>query len=243
MVAPLIGAKLASSAISSAKKDGARNIVSGMTMNMESNLSAFTKAMDVFGKDQLPFATAGALTATAFIVKNTVVEDEYPRAFNVRNKAFPKRVFRVEKANKRRLRARVYDSLKRDYLSMQESGGTKTPTGKTVAVPTDNIRLTGRGVNKGRRPRALLAGGNKAFRQKARSGQDVIMERRTKKRYPLRVLYVMEPNVKIKPRFAFYTVAQQSAQKTFDKKLPEFLAKARKSAFSKSRRKSMRLRR
>lgn len=220
-----------------------RSAVSGMTMNMESNLSAFTKAMDVFGKDQLPFATAGALTATAFIVRNTVVHDEYPRAFNVRNKGLAGRAFRVEKAKKKRLRARVYDSLKKDFLSMQESGGTKRPSGNTIAVPTDNIRLTGRGVNKGRRPRALLSGGKKAFRQKSRSGQDVIMERRTKKRYPLRVLYVMEPDVKIQPRFAFYTVAKQSAQGAFNKKLPEFLAKARKSAFSKSQRKASRLRR
>lgn len=214
-----------------------------VTLNMESNLSTFQKALDAFGKNQLPFATAGALTATAFIVRNTVVNDEYPRAFNVRNKALPRRAFRVDKANKRNLEARVYDSLGKDFLARQESGGIKRPQGNTIAVPTDEIRLTGRGVSKGRRPRALLGGGKKAFRQKSRSGQDVIMERRTKKRYPLRVLYVMEPNVEIKPRFAFYTVAQLSAQKAFDKKLPEFLAKARKTAFSKSQRKAAKLKR
>ena len=243
MVLPLIAGAAARSVSKSSSSEKAANIAGGMSMNMESNLSAFTKALDAFGKNQLPFATAGALTATAFIVRNTVVNDEYPRAFNVRNKGLPRRAFRVDKANKRHLEARVYDSLNKDFLSLQESGGVKTPQGNSIAVPTDNIRLTGRGVNKGRRPRALLSGGKKAFRQKARSGQDVILERRTKKRYPLRVLYVMEPNVKIKPKFAFYTVAKQSAQGAFDKKLPEFLAKARKSAFSKSQRKAARLRR
>ena len=231
------GRAIASSAVS-----GASSAVSGLDIQVESNLSAFTKALDVFGKDQLPFATAGALTSTAFIVRNTIVEETFSRSFDVKNKRFAGAAFRVDKANKRKLEARVFDRLNKDFLALQESGGTKRPRGNSIAIPTDEIRVTGRGVAKARRPRQLLQSGKRAFRTKSKTGQDIIAQRRGKKRYPLKVLYVLEPQAEIKPRFPFYTVAQLSAQKTFEKKLPEFLKRARKSAFSKSQRRAARMR-
>ena len=82
MAIPLIGAGAAriaggsavSRAVQSRTKASVASAVSGLDIQVESNLSACTKALDVFGKDQLPFATAGALTSTAFIVRNTIVE-------------------------------------------------------------------------------------------------------------------------------------------------------------------------
>ena len=109
-----------------------------LDINVESNISALTKAMDAFGKDQLPFAMAGALTATAFIVRNTIVKDTFPRSFDVKNKRFAGAAFRVDKANKRKLEARVFDRLDKEYLAMQESGGTKRPRGNNIAIPTDH---------------------------------------------------------------------------------------------------------
>jgi len=213
-----------------------------LEINVESNISALTKAMDAFGKDQLPFAMAGALTATAFIVRNTIVKDTFPRSFDVKNKRFAGAAFRVDKANKRKLEARVFDRLDKEYLAMQESGGTKRPRGNSIAIPTDEIRVTGRGVAKARRPRQLLQSGKRAFRTRSRTGQEIIAQRRGKKRYPLRTLYILEPRANIKPRFPFYTVAIVSAQKAFDKKLPEFLQRARKTAFTKAQRRAARMR-
>lgn len=202
-----------------------------IVMNMETNISAMAKALDAFGKDQIPFATSGALNDTAFIVRKTVVEDTYPKAFTVRNKRFINTAMRVDKANKRNLEARVFDRLGRDYLQRHATGGTKMPRGATVSIPTDEIKLSGRGVAKGRRPRTLLAGGKRAFRQKTKTGQDVIMQRKTKARYPLRVLYLQEPSVKIDQTFDFYKDAQFVAQKNFDKRFKINFAKAKKSSF------------
>jgi len=234
--------RISQSRASATAKASLSSAVSGLDIKVESNLSAFTKALDVFGKDQLPFATAGALTSTAFVVRETIVEDTFPRSFNVKNKRFAGATFRVDKANKRKLEARVFDRLGKDFLAMQESGGTKRPRGNNVAIPTDEIRVTGRGVAKARRPRQILQSGKRAFKTRSKTGQEIIAQRRGKKRYPLKVLYVLEPQAQIKPRFPFYTVAQMSAQKTFEKKLPEFLKRARKNAFSKSRRKAARMR-
>lgn len=202
-----------------------------LSINVESNISAFTKAMDAFGKDQIPFATSGALNDTAFIVRKTVVEDTYPRAFNVRNKRFPGVAFKVEKANKRKLEAKIFDKLEKDYFQRHAVGGIKTPKGKTISIPTDEIKLSSRGVSKGRRPRALLAGGKRAFRQKTKSGQDVIMQRKGRDRYPVRVLYLQEPSAKINQTFDFYKDAQFVAQRNFNKRFAINLVKARKTAF------------
>ena len=223
-------------------REGVSSAVSGLDIKVESNLGALTKALDVFGKDQLPFATSKALNDAAFAVRNTIVEDTFPRSFNVKNKRFAGVAFKVDTAKKRKLEARVFDRLGKDFLAMQESGGTKRPRGNNVAIPTDEIRVTGRGVTKARRPRQLLQSGKRAFKTRSKTGQEIIAQRRGKKRYPLKVLYVLEPQAQIKPRFPFYTVAQMSAQKTFEKKLPEFLKRARKNAFSKSRRKAARMR-
>jgi len=246
MAIQVLGGIAARGAVGSVVRSGARasasSAVSGLDIKVESNLGALTKALDVFGKDQLPFATAGALTSTAFEVRETIVEDTFPRSFNVKNKRFAGATFRVDKANKRKLEARVFDRLGKDFLAMQESGGTKRPRGNNVAIPTDEIRVTGRGVAKARRPRQILQSGKRAFKTRSKTGQEIIAQRRGKKRYPLKVLYVLEPQAQIKPRFPFYTVAQMSAQKTFEKKLPEFLKRARKNAFSKSRRKAARMR-
>ena len=81
--------RISQSRASATAKASVSSAVSGLDIKVESNLSAFTKALDVFGKDQLPFATAGALTATAFIVRNTIVEDTFPRSFNVKTNDLP----------------------------------------------------------------------------------------------------------------------------------------------------------
>ena len=140
------------------------------------------------------------------VVRNTIVEDTFPRSFNVKNKRFAGATFRVDKANKRKLEARVFDRLGKDFLAMQESGGTKRPRGNNVAIPTDEIRVTGRGVAKARRPRQILQSGKRAFKTRSKTGQEIIAQRRGKKRYPLKVLYILEPQAQIKPRFSFYAV-------------------------------------
>ena len=213
-----------------------------LEINVESNVSALTKAMDAFGKDQLPFATSRALNDAAFDVRNTIVEQTFTRSFNVKNKRFAGVAFKVDPAKKRKLEARVFDRLKKDYLALQESGGTKRPRGNNIAIPTDEIRVTGRGVTKARRPRQLLQSGKRAFRTKSKTGQDIIAQRRGKKRYPIKVLYVLEPQADIKPRFPFYEVGIKVAQDVFGKQLPIRFKEAKKDAFSKSRRRAARMR-
>ena len=49
-----------------------------MQIKVTSNVGPLTKALDAFGKKQIPFATAMALNDAAFAVRKEIVERTYP---------------------------------------------------------------------------------------------------------------------------------------------------------------------
>ena len=59
-----------------------------MQINVTSNLSTIAKAIDAFGKDQIPFATARALNDTAKDVRANTINRVWRNDVNVRNKNF-----------------------------------------------------------------------------------------------------------------------------------------------------------
>ncbi len=206
-----------------------------MQINVQSNISAFAKAMDAFGRDQIPFATASALNSTAFDVRKQIVEDTYPNSFTVRNKRFASQMFRVDKANKRNLNARVYDRLGRDYMVNQAEGGLKRPRGNHIAIPSRQIKRTASGkVPKAKQPRNVLGG--KGYRTTLRSGQDVIAEqtgRGAARRQ--RVLYLLENVARIPKRFPFYEDANRMAGRVFDRNFGKSFAFAKQTARRKAK--------
>lgn len=210
-------------------------------INMETNISAMAKALDAFGKDQLPFATSKALNDAARAVRETIIDKTYPKSFDPKSKGFPKAAFFREFANKRKLEARVFDRFEKDYLVNQAKGGIKQKRGRFVAIPAqERPKVSGRATYRRVSPRTVL-NKPKAFVQNV-NGQPMILERRTKNRYPLKRLYILhDGNPRIPKRFPFYEVAMNVAQKTFDKRLPVRFKEAKKSAFSKSRRKAERI--
>ena len=202
-----------------------------MQVKVTSNISTIAKAIDAFGKNQIPFATHRALNDTAFAVRNHIVQDTYPKSFQVKNKSFARAMFRVERSpSKRKLSAAVFDRLKRDYMIDQATGGIKKPRGRSIAIPgADRPQVRGRGSYDRNKPRTVL-GRPKAFRQRV-GDQDMILERRTKKRYPLKRLYLLEQNPVIIPkRIPFYEEGKRKAQKSFDKFFAKRFKQARMTA-------------
>lgn len=201
-----------------------------MQINMKSNISAVSKAVDAFGKNQMPFATSQALNSTAFAVRKEIVERTYPRSFTQRNKRFASTMFRVGKANKRRLIASVFDRLGRDYMVDQAEGGIKKPRGSNIAIPTQHIkRLASGKVSKARQPRNLLNG--KAYKTKLKSGQEVIAQqtgRGANKKQ--KVLYILEQQATIPKRFRFYEDGQRIAQRDFTKNFAKAFRDAKRTA-------------
>lgn len=201
-----------------------------MQINMKSNISAVTKAMDAFGKNQIPYATSRALNDTAFAVRNQIVEKTYPQSFTVRNKRFASTMFRVGKSTRRKLVATVFDRLGRDYMVDQAKGGIKKPRGNSIAIPTRNVkRLASGKVSKAKQPRNLLNG--KAYKTKLKNGQEVIAQETgrgaTKKQ---KVLYILEQTASIPKRFSFYEDGQRIAQRDFNKNFANWFREAKRTA-------------
>ena len=201
-----------------------------MHINMKSNISTVSKAIDAFGKRQMPFATSQALNSTAFAVRKQIVERTYPQSFTVRNKRFASTMFRVGKANKRKLVATVFDRLGRDYMVDQAEGGTKRPRGNSIAIPTRNVkRLASGKVSKAKQPRNLLNGN--AYKTKLRNGQEVIAQETgrgaTRKQ---KVLYILEQSATIPKRFRFYEDGQRIAQRDFTKNFAKAFREAKRTA-------------
>ena len=213
-----------------------------MQINVKSNISKFAKAIDAFGKNQIPFATAMALNDTARNVRDRIINDTWPSGITQRNDRFMKAALTpISKRNsevwatKRNLRAIVGTTrtkMRRDYLQRLTEGGTKTPRGRHLAIPSkDNnvTRLGGGAIKKADRPRQLLNRKNVFIQKLVRSGDMAIMRRVGKDRYPLQMLYILEPSGQIKKQFDFYEDANSTARRAFDKNFAQGFAKAKKS--------------
>ena len=213
-----------------------------MQISVKSNISTFAKALDAFGRDQIPFATAMALNDTAKDVRSKIINDTWPSDITQRNDRFMKAALTpISKRNsevwatKRNLRAVVGTTrtkMQRDYLQRLTEGGTKTPRGRHLAIPSkDNnvTRLGGGAIKKADRPRQLLNRKNVFIQKLVRSGDMAILRRVGKDRYPLQMLYILEPSGQIKKQFDFYEDANSTARRAFGKNFAQGFAKAKKS--------------
>ena len=164
-----------------------------LSLNVGSNINQVAGWLTNVQRKQLPFATAGALTDTAFDVRKHVVEKTFPRDFDLKNKRFAGATLRVDKANKRNLRAAVYDRLGREYLETQARGGIKRPIdGRNIAIPTQHTKRTASGkVGAAKRPRAVLGKPNTFIRRTSSGGQ--ILQKGRRKSAPLKTLYQLVP--------------------------------------------------
>ena len=201
-----------------------------MQFDVRSDIKAFTGWMNGVQRKQLPFALAGALTSTAFDVRKQIVDKTFPRDFNLKNKSFPKTIFRVEKATKRNLIAAVFDRKELDYLALQAKGGVKTAKdGRTIAVPTQHLkRLKSGKIAKSKRPRPLVDTPKVFIRREGSKGQ--IVQRAKGKAKGIKVLYQLTPSAKIPKRLNFYEDASAIARKNLRRNFNKSFDRAIKSA-------------
>lgn len=199
-----------------------------MQISVKSNVDQLSRRIRSY-RDQIPQATAVALTKTMFDVRQEIVQNTWPKSVIMRNKAFMGRALRVEIANKRKLSAVLFDSLKKEYLAKLESAGTKIPTGNHLAIPARDvknlIRSANGAVKKSFKPRALL-NKKRFFINTLKNGVDAILERpsgyesgkrknRILKRGPLKVWYLLEPKAHIPKLFPFYDAARRVVSRKF----------------------------
>lgn len=186
---------------------------------VEHNLGDFHRWLDRITDNQLPFATALALTRTAQSVQD-VARQRLDQVFTIRNNWVSKGI-QVEAANKRdgfyRMAAKVGSVDK--FMVAQELGGEKRPrSGRAVSVPLD-IRRSKKDVTRPSKwPGKLLkgkGGKRKYFVRELASGEFkgrmAVLRRVGRDAYPLQVLYLFEPEVEIKPRWQLRRIGDEIA--------------------------------
>ena len=212
--------------------------IGGAQINVKTNLKTVEKAIDAFGKNQIPFAMANTLNDAAFQIRKNTIENVWTKDVKVNNPSFMKAVMMpikgTNRATKRKLRAIVqnYPSGNRhkDFLQRLAVGGIKSPRGRSIAIPASDMPLRAKGgVTARNRPRPLLDR-PKVFRQRV-GGQDMILQRTTKKPYPLKRLYILEQgSVKIDNQFSFYEDADRLSQRVMRENFRKNFARAKASA-------------
>lgn len=163
---------------------------------------------------RFPFATALALTRTAQAGQNAVRE-HMEAAFILRNR-FTQNQVRIAAAKKTDLEAAVYLTHGADYMALHETGGLKTPAhSSSVAVPTEQVRRTKRGlVAKSNKPRPLRDQ-RRVFVIEFKSGKRAIARRKGKARLPISVVWFLADEAKIAPRLKMQQIVQRIAATEF----------------------------
>lgn len=160
--------------------------------------------------DQIPFATARALTMTVRDAQGDI-RDELPKRFTIRNSWVSKGV-RIDPATKSRLEAAV--GTLEPFMRLQETGGKGyARDASRKAVPKGAKRGRTGIIPKGQRPRALL-GKPKHFLVSTRFGA-AVMKRKGKARYPIEPLFWLKKTVPIKPRFGMQGQVEATTERRF----------------------------
>ena len=190
---------------------------------------AIARLVHEFGQDQLPFATAVALTRLG---KAWVEEQRarLPQVFEIRTKRAASGVRLFEPARKQDWPTpEAVVGVMDEFLARHEEGGVQKPKGRAIAIPTLALAeaRTGSGaIAKVRKPRPLISSG------KARTADESIRRKGKRKVAGLSpeqsLLYLLRPSVRLKPVLGAQALAAKVVGGQFEQTLArEFLAAVR----------------
>lgn len=199
-------------------------------LQVSMDIKAANKMLRDVGEKQLPFAFSRALTMTANEARDEIVR-QLPGKFTLRTgwwKPFSYLGFNVRPAKKKWLVAEIY--TRADWMQLQEEGGIKRPTGKTIAIPTSNIRTSStQKITRAKKPAALLRRSTRpGFILSTKSGP-VLFRRVTKRQ--VKVMYALAKEGRIQPRLGMHETAffilQRKLFINFDKAFTEAIRTAK----------------
>jgi hypothetical protein len=195
--------------------------VGGLTISVETNASDVARSFERIVGRHLPFVTAKTLTELAK-QGQAQVKSELPERFTIRN-TWVARGIRIEPAQKRAW-PHVFSVIgtRDEFMVQHQTGEDKRPRrSDALAIPNvaeggrpgEIVRRSGR-IPKRLKPRTLLKG-RKAFMQRVK-GHWVILQRTTKKRYPVRFLYGMRDSADIKEAWEFDDTVRAVVKKRYE---------------------------
>jgi hypothetical protein len=212
-----------------------------MQMSVRADVDAVKRMLTNVQREQMPFATAAALSDTVKDIR-TQVQADIPSQFNLRRPWIVQGI-RFTPATKQELTASVYS--KDPFMALQQTGGTKTSIGRRVfdygnylAIPLDARTSKSDIVRKedwpanlvepfvftahdGRRYLAVHALGGKKGPQSVKTARG-----KQKRSTGLRLMYVLVPKAEYHKRFTLVETGLRLAPERFPMHLSERLAQA-----------------
>jgi hypothetical protein len=162
-------------------------------------------------KDATRFEIARALTRTARDATQAV-KDELPKKFTLRRNWVSKGI-RFDVAKKVRLVASVYSVD--DYMTKQEEGETRLPSGRSLAIPVDARRNERSPILPSLFPRRALSRKDVFKSDMERTGWGIFQRMNT----GIRILYLLRPRKHTKPRWELESTVDAVVQKRFEMNL------------------------
>ena len=192
------------------------------------------------GADQIPFATALALTKTVQSLQKFDQNTILPSRFTLRRAPWIKQGVRIKAATKANLEASVEDI--HGFMGLQETGGEKIPFGNAIAVPLPGARPNvGSIIPDNKRPKAVMANGGfirngimyavqARYKKQRRRGGIVGPMNATQQRNKIVPMYVLVSQANIKPRYEFEKTLAPMVGETFKQQFPIAFAQAVRTA-------------
>lgn len=205
-----------------------------------SNADQLGRKIDNLLRSQLPFATAAGLTELARTARDPI-RQHMTHVFTIRNKRVLRGV-RFRPANKRDWPTPQSEVGTLDeFMVLHETGGLKRPKrgASRVAVPTDLVKRqrtsTGR-VPKRFKPKPAISAGK--ARVIGQTGRGLIRRTQPKRRTRgaqnkvkrRAILFLLRPNVRIKPRLKLQETATNYARVAYGPILKKWIERAIETA-------------
>jgi hypothetical protein len=186
-----------------------------ITVDVSSDIDAAIAEVGDFFRSKIPRATKDAINFSAFDIRNEIVNVTWAKAFKVRNRVFPGRLFRVTKtATKSDMVAFIGNTLHGqgydEMLASHATGGARKARGR-VAIPAmpEKMRTTTGRIRASMKPRNL----KDTYTVKTGT-RTLILKRAGRSKKP-ELLYSIVPSVKIRKTFDFYDDATATGIRVF----------------------------
>lgn len=186
-------------------------------IELKKDLVKLQKKLGSLKAKQLPYATAKALNELA-LESRPIIQDKFKEDLEIRNKGLLRKSIQVNWANKNdwpfsQSEIGITDEF--DFLA-QHSYGTMRLAKSSIgrAIPVSIKRASSGKIASAKRPKALLA--KKAFLITAKSGKKLIVQRESKARYPIKVLYALTNRAEIKNKVEFNSKIEAMFSSRFD---------------------------
>jgi hypothetical protein len=228
-----------------------------MEVTITSNAKALALVMGGLARDQLPFASAQALTTLAFMGQRET-KSELIESLTTRNRysATGIQVNRAEKGDWPNQTAEVGIEKGRSYLIDHVTAGKRQGgTYGRAILEDESLRGSSGRIARKNRPGAMIKRARGGRRKGSKNGDqatplpfiiqttskwnnEVLVRRQGPERYPLQILYAFKRGVAIKREFEMDVAVQLAVKGNYSQVLGKALAKAIASAKSKHERRT-----